>query len=110
MIRSRLPTGATRLHKDMSTWSTAPGTWYGTYHAAKGLEFDHVLLPFCSAARLPDPDVVSTFGMEEALAREARVLYVGVTRAKDRLIITHTGAATLLLPDDPSLYTVVTAK
>lgn len=110
MIRSRVPAGATRLHKDMSSWSTAPGIWYGTYHAAKGLEFDHVLLPFCSATRLPDPDVVSTFGMEEALAREARVLYVGVTRAKDRLIITHTSATTPLLPDDPSLYTVVTAK
>lgn len=110
MIRSRLPAGAIRLDKDMRTWSTTPGIWYGTYHAAKGLEFDHVLLPFCSANRLPDPEVVTTFGMEEALAREARVLYVGVTRAKDRLIITHTGPATPLLPDEPALYTVVTAR
>lgn len=110
MIRSRLPTGATRLHKDMSVWSTRPGIWYGTYHAAKGLEFDHVVLPFCSASRMPDPDVVETFGEDEALAREARVLYVGVTRAKDRLIISHVDQVTPLLPVDRSLYTLVDAR
>jgi superfamily I DNA/RNA helicase len=110
LIRSRVPSGSTRLHKDMGTWSTAPGIWYGTYHAAKGLEFDHVLLPFCSADRLPDPEVVDTFGMEEALSREARILYVGVTRAKDRLIITHDGTPTPLLPADPALYTVADSR
>jgi superfamily I DNA/RNA helicase len=109
MIHSRLPASATRLHKEMDTWSTSPGIWFGTYHAAKGLEFDHVLLPFCSADRLPDPTVVATFGEEEALAREARVLYVGVTRARDRLIITYTGDLTPLLPSDQSFYTTVAA-
>jgi superfamily I DNA/RNA helicase len=109
LISSRLPVGTIRLDKDMKSWSTAPGVRYGTYHAAKGLEFDHVLLPFCSAERLPDPDVVATFGMDEALAREGRILYVGVTRAKDRLIITHDGAPTPLLPTDRSLYTWVDA-
>lgn len=110
MIRSRVPSGSTRLHKDMGVWSTAPGIWYGTYHAAKGLEFDHVLLPFCSADRLPDPDLVATFGDEEALARDARVLYVGITRAKDRLIMTHAGDVTPLLPTDEALYTFLDAK
>lgn len=109
LVRQRLPSDSTRLHKDMKTWLPSPGIWYGTYHAAKGLEFDHVLLPFCSADRLPDPDVVDAFGDEEALAREARVLYVGVTRARDRLIITHNGVPTPLLPTDPALYTLATA-
>jgi len=110
LIRSRLSGSAIRLDKDMVSWSTVPGVRYGTYHAAKGLEFDHVLLPFCSAERLPDPDVVDTFGTEEALARDGRILYVGVTRAKDRLIITHDGTPTPLLPPDGSLYTVADAR
>ncbi len=57
-----------------------------TLHAAKGLEFDHVaivglnedLLP--SARSAHDPD-----GMEE----ERRLLYVGITRARERLVLSY---------------------
>jgi superfamily I DNA/RNA helicase len=35
-------------------WQAGPGIRYGTYHSAKGLEFDAVILPFCNHEKLPD--------------------------------------------------------
>lgn len=93
-----------RLHREMTTWQAEPGIRYGTYHSAKGLEFDMVILPFCTQQRLPDPKAVEAFGEVEAMAQDGRLLYVGVTRAKTRLIITYTGEVTRLLPTDMSLY------
>jgi ATP-dependent exoDNAse (exonuclease V) beta subunit len=61
-------------------------------------------LPFCSKERLPDPEKVAAFGEEDAMAQDGRLLYVGVTRAKTRLIITYNGEVTSLLPPAPSLY------
>ena len=79
----------------------------GTYHSAKGLEFDVVYLPFCGEDRCPDKDTVAAFGYDEAASRESRLLYVGVTRARDELVISYTGALTPLLPSAASdLYTV----
>ena len=46
LVKSLLPRGAIRLHRDMTTWQAGPGIRYGTYHSAKGLEFDAVILPF----------------------------------------------------------------
>ena len=34
--------GATRLHRNLNRWPPGPGLFYGTYHSAKGLEFDTV--------------------------------------------------------------------
>ena len=53
---------ATRLHGDLDQWPSGPGLFYGTYHAAKGLEFDTVFLPFLSEERWPHPPDVPTFG------------------------------------------------
>ena len=65
-----------RLHRKMSTWQSGPGIRYGTYHSAKGLEFDVVILPFFSQERLPDPETVSTFGKAETLIQDGRLIYV----------------------------------
>lgn len=99
---------AVRLHRDMSTWQAGPGVWYGTYHSAKGLEFDMVILPHLGVEHLPSSDEVAAFGEAEAAARDGRLLYVGVTRAKTRLIMTYTGEVTRLLPETENLYTRVT--
>ena len=45
-FKPHLPGHATRLHGDLAQWPNGPGLFYGTYHAAKGLEFDTVFLPF----------------------------------------------------------------
>ncbi len=103
-IKTRLPDRAIRRHYDMTTWQSGPGIWYGTYHSSKGLEFDAVILPFLSNNRLPDPHEVDTFGEEEATAQDGRLIYVAVTRAKIRLILTYTGAVSRLLPPEDSLY------
>ncbi len=93
-----------KLHPDMSTWDASPGVYSGAYHSAKGLEFDAVILPFCSADRVPLPDVVSAFGEEEAASREAKLLYVGITRARTDLVVTYTGEFTPLLPTNDELW------
>lgn len=99
--------GVRMLHDNLSRWEIGPGVYAGTYHSAKGLEFDVVFLPFCGADRSPDRDTIKAFGYDEAASRESRLLYVGVTRARDELIITHTGALTPLLPPaDSGLYQV----
>jgi DNA helicase IV len=99
---------ARELRDEKAKWDDAPGTYYGTYHSAKGLEFDAVILPFCGAASLPYPEVVTAHGMTDAITRESRLLYVAVTRARSELIFTHSGDLTPILPTDASLYRVVT--
>ena len=95
---------AIRLHRELEIWPSKPGIFYGTYHSAKGLEFDAVLLPFLSRERLPHPPDILAFGQEEVAARDARLLYVAVTRARSTLILTYSKNRTSLLPKGEALY------
>lgn len=104
LLMPSLPRGAIRLHRELTTWQSGPNTYYGTYHAAKGLEFDAVFLPFLSDQQLPDPEEVHAHGFDEASSADGKLLYVGVTRAKTRLIMTFSGTSSPLLPTDDSLY------
>lgn len=104
LISEYLPSGCIKLHKEMGEWQANPGIYYGTYHSAKGLEFDIVILPFCTETRFPDSDTVEALGIEDGTFQDGKLLYVGVTRAKSRLLITHNGNITTLLPQDDSLY------
>lgn len=93
----------TRLHRKLNRWPSGPGLFYGTYHSAKGLEFDAVFVPFASRARLPHPPDIASFGEEEAASRDVKLLYVAVTRARSNLVLTYTGNPTPLLPQAPGL-------
>ena len=104
IFSSRLGNSATRLHRDLMTWNDGPGINHGTYHSAKGLEFDMVILPFLDSENLPDEDHIASHGEEEALTHDGRLLYVAVTRAKTNLILLYSDELTLLLPDDGTLY------
>jgi superfamily I DNA/RNA helicase len=103
-VAKGLPSSAVKLHRDMTTWQAGPKIYYGTFHGAKGLEFDTVFLPFLSASNIPDPEQINAFGRDEAQADDGKLIYVGVTRAKTRLVITYTGAVTELLPTEPGFY------
>lgn len=105
MLPEHLRNGATRLHRRLTVWPEGPaGLFYGTYHAAKGLEFDTVFMPFLSGERWPHPPDVEILGREESETRDARLLYVGITRARSTLVLTCTGQPTPLLPTKPGLY------
>lgn len=103
-ISSKLPAKATHLHRELSVWHEGPGIFYGTYHSAKGLEFDVVIIPFLDSDNLPDPDHVISFGEEDALTHDGRLLYVAVTRAKTDILLLHSGDITPLLPIEATLY------
>jgi superfamily I DNA/RNA helicase len=95
--------GGQYLHKKM-TWDPRPGISWGTVHAAKGLEFDTVILVGLSADRWPEPKIVGARGPGAAAEEDGPLLYVGVTRARRELVMTSVGQPTALLPDNDGLW------
>jgi DNA helicase-2/ATP-dependent DNA helicase PcrA len=69
---------------------TVQGVTLASLHAAKGLEWDSVFLAGCSDGLLP----ISMADTPEAVEEERRLLYVGVTRARERLVISYARART----------------
>ncbi|MDA0700217.1 MAG: ATP-dependent helicase [bacterium] len=63
-----------------------------TIHSAKGLEWDHVILVGVDDRTMPSPWAVrraAQGGDESELEEEKRLLYVAVTRARERLGVVH---------------------
>jgi superfamily I DNA/RNA helicase len=96
--------GGQHLHKHMGRWDPGPGISWGVVHAAKGYEFDTVILVGLSADRWPEPEIVRARGAEAAAAEDGPLLYVGVTRARRELIMTTVGEPTVLLPENDGLW------
>ena len=59
-----------------------------TLHSAKGLEFDNVFLVGLEENVFPGTQTI--YGGDKELEEERRLAYVGITRAKKKLYITHT--------------------
>jgi DNA helicase II / ATP-dependent DNA helicase PcrA len=66
----------------------APGVTLSSLHSAKGLEWDVVFLPGLTEGVLP----IVYAQTDEALAEERRLLYVGVTRARQRVELSWAAA------------------
>ena len=93
-----------RLHRTLDKWPEGPQIFHGTYHSAKGLEFDSVLLPRLSSTILPHPPDIEAFGIPDASTRDQHLFYVAVTRARYNLILSCVGETSPLLPTGDSLY------
>ena len=79
-----------------------------TLHAAKGLEFSYVLIIGCEDGLLPY-SIFTKHGSD--IEEERRLLYVGMTRAKKMLFLTHAKRRNLFgnhldLPVSPFLVTI----
>jgi len=71
-------------HRAATELPPAPdGVTVASLHAAKGLEWDVVFLPGLTEGNLP----IVHAQTDEAVAEERRLLYVGVTRARERVYL-----------------------
>lgn len=93
-----------KLRDSLGGWTDGPGIYVGAYHSAKGLEFDAVLLPFLNDDTMPHRETLRAYGEAEACSREAKLLYVAITRARSTLVMSHSRALTRLLPDNNGLW------
>jgi len=78
------------LQSDVDQMKDEPRVTMMTVHGAKGLEFERVFLTGMEEEMFPyrgmDP------GGEEEMEEERRLAYVAITRARHRLVMTHTSA------------------
>jgi DNA helicase-2/ATP-dependent DNA helicase PcrA len=71
-----------------------------TIHASKGLEFDCVIVCGTGSGQMPHPKSVDP----EAYEEERRLMYVAVTRARQRLLLTYPIDGLPLSPQGPSPF------
>lgn len=96
---------AVEINKDTPGFAHLKKIYLTTYHAVKGLEFDHVFIPYLSIDRFPDPDMISdVISIEEAYADEIKLLYVAATRSKYGLYMTYSGTLSPLFPKNSDAY------
>lgn len=83
------------VHALDSDGDVSEGVRLGTMHRAKGLEFKAVVVLGCEDKLIPSAFVLNQLDdpqdQEDAVAREHRLLYVAMTRARDELLVTWTG-------------------
>ena len=73
------------LVSDLDDWRRERGVSLMTLHSAKGLEFRTVVLAGLEDGLLPH---FNSGGSQDEIEEERRLVYVGMTRAKERLFLT----------------------
>jgi hypothetical protein len=91
-----------QLTKDTDI-NSSDDVYVGTMHRAKGLEFKAVLVADVSSETVPLPFALKNNkdpqDFEESLQREKQLLYVSITRARDEVYVTWTGAPSEFLSE-----------
>lgn len=72
-------------HVDKGMCKEGHGAALLTMHASKGLEYDRVFLPELNEGIIPHKKSVT----QEQIEEERRMLYVGMTRAREELLISY---------------------
>ena len=93
------------IDKDHAGFANVKGVYLSTFHAAKGLEFENVFVPFICEGIYPDPEVLeNTIDEKGVLANELKLLYVAATRSKYGLFMSFHKQLSRLFPVDSSNY------
>lgn len=96
---------AVEINKDTPGFASERKVYLTTYHAAKGLEFENIMIPYLSSARFPDKDTVSnSLSLEDTYSDELKLLYVAVTRSKYGLFMTYSNELSPLFPQNTEVY------
>lgn len=96
---------AIEINKESPGFAHLKKVYLTTFHAAKGLEFDNVFIPYLTEDKFPDPNMISkAASIEETYADEIKLLYVAATRSKYGLYMTYCGNLSPLFPRDSDTY------
>lgn len=78
------------------------GIFISNFHSAKGLEFDNVIIPSCSQEIFNKrvENLESEDEIKEIQQDLGKIIYVGITRAKENLTITYCGELLSIIPKD----------
>lgn len=90
---------AIEINKDTPGYAHAKIVYLTTFHAAKGLEFVNVFIPFLSEDKFPSSDIVANAASrDEMFSDEIKLLYVAATRSKYGLYMSYHGTLSPLFP------------
>lgn len=96
---------AVEIDKNTPGFAHEKEVYLTTYHSVKGMEFDHVFIPYLAVDKFPDPEtVLNAASKEDAYADEIKLLYVAATRSKYGLYMTFSGTLSPLFPEDSDSY------
>ncbi len=95
------------LVSDVDGWNAQAGAVpFMTLHSAKGLEFDAVFVVGCEDDVLPHRRALEDHvhdSEQSALEEERRLFYVGMTRARHQLFLTHSDRRIVRGRDEPGM-------
>lgn len=93
------------INKDTPGFGDKKTIYISTYHSVKGLEFDHVFVPFLNSNCFPNQKAIeAAVTPEVAYGDELKLLYVAATRSKYGLYMTYTGELSPLFPKNSMNY------
>lgn len=94
----------TTIDREVKGITRTRGIFISNYHAIKGLEFDNVIMPGCSNDMFTN--YLQDFNDDEKKEKElelSRIIYVGLSRAKENLTISHCGELLNIIPKDNNI-------